>query len=194
MSDVPESPEAFFTEYVPARFEDMKEQLAGHTSAGSIVFHVGDQAWHFRLAEGELEQGEGMTDAAILQVTVEEDDFEPIMVEGARMQDGDNAVPENEVMAFRAVTIAAEKANIVRGVKGTVAFSIDDDGETRHLSITPGTQERNSETPDCKLELLMSDFIEMQTGKANPMQLTMSGKMKIVGNPQIPMALSTVFA
>jgi putative sterol carrier protein len=194
MSDVPESPKEFFTEYVPARFEDMKDQLEGHTSAGSIVFHVGDEAWHFRLSGGELELGEGMTDDAILQVTVGADDFESIMVEGARMQEGDDAAPENEVMAFRAVTIAAEKANLVRNVKGNVAFHINDDGEVRQLTITPGVQERNAETPDCKLELLMSDFIEMQTGKANPMQLTMSGKMKIVGNPQIPMALSAVFS
>lgn len=193
MPDVPESPKEFFTEYVPARFEEMKEQLAGHTSAGSIVFHVGDQAWNFRLSEGELEMGEGMTDDAILQVTVHDDDFESIMVEGARMQEGDNAAPENEVMAFRAVTIAADKAEIVRKVQGTVAFHINDDGEIRQLTITPGTQVRK-DTPDCKLELRMSDFIEMQTGKANPMQLTMSGKMKIVGNPQIPMALSAVFS
>ncbi len=40
----------------------------------------------------------------------------------------------------------------------------------------------------------MNDFIDMQTGKQNPMQLAMGGKMKIVGNAQIPMALSGVFA
>ena len=39
----------------------------------------------------------------------------------------------------------------------------------------------------------MSDFRDMQTGKVQPMQLFMQQKMKMVGNAQIPMALSTVF-
>lgn len=194
MAHVPESPHAFFTEYVPSRFSKLKDQLSGQSSSGSLVFHVGDDAWHFRLNDGELESGAGMTPDAIMQVTIAEEDFESIVVEGARMQEGEAGVPEKEVMAFRAVTIAEDKANLVRQVKGTVAFQITDDGDVRRLSITPGTQDRNTETPDCKLELQMSDFIDMQTGKTNPMQLTMSGKMKIVGNPQIPMALSAVFS
>jgi putative sterol carrier protein len=40
----------------------------------------------------------------------------------------------------------------------------------------------------------MSDFMDMQTGKQNPMQLAMAGRIRIIGNAQIPMALSGVFA
>jgi putative sterol carrier protein len=40
----------------------------------------------------------------------------------------------------------------------------------------------------------MSDFIDMQTGKRNPVELAMAGKVRIIGNAQIPLALSSVFA
>jgi len=39
----------------------------------------------------------------------------------------------------------------------------------------------------------MGDFMDMQTGKLNPMQLALSGRIRILGNAQIPMALSGVF-
>jgi putative sterol carrier protein len=191
---VPETPKEFFTEYVPARFQSVKEGLAGKTSSGSMVFRVpGAGEWSLRLENGELVVKEGIEDDVIVQVTVSQDDFKPILVQGAVMQEGETVRPEQQVMAFKALTVDRERAKLVQNINGTVAFVIDDDGKQHQLAITPGKHVPKLDAPDCRLECKMSDFIDMQTGKQNPMQLAMSGKIKIVGNAQIPMALSSVF-
>jgi hypothetical protein len=194
MSDVPETPKEFFTQYIPSRFEVFKAGLEGKTSTGSMVFRVvGVGEWSLRLNAGTLEISDGMSDDTIIQVSVSSDDFGPIFVHAAVLQEGQTVKPEQQVMAFKALTIDAERAKLVRGIAGTVAFVIEADGKTHKLGITPGTGEPKLDQPDCRLECKMNDFVDMQTGKQNPMQLAMSGKIRIVGNAQIPMALSGVF-
>jgi putative sterol carrier protein len=172
----------------------VKQALAGKTSAGSMVFRVaGAGEWSLRLANGELSVVDGMQDDVIIQVTVSQDDFKPIFVQGAVLQEGEPIRPEQQVMAFKALTADSERVKLVKNIAGTVAFVIDDQGKQHKLAITPGKGEPKLDNPDCRLECKMSDFIDMQTGKQNPMQLAMGGKIRIVGNAQIPMALSGVF-
>ncbi|MEZ4223557.1 MAG: SCP2 sterol-binding domain-containing protein [Polyangiaceae bacterium] len=194
MSDVPDSPEAFFTQYIPARFDSVKGGLAGKTSNGSMTFRVlGAGEWSLRIKDGELVVTSGMADDVVLQVTANQADFGPIFVQGAVQQEGAPIGAEQQVLAFKVLTVDAERIKLVKGIVGSVAFVIDSDGTTHHLAITPGTQTPKLDDAECRLEVKMNDFMEMQTGKQNPMQLAMSGKIKIVGNAQIPMALSGVF-
>lgn len=192
---VPESPKEFFTAYLPARFDKVKGALAGKSSSGSMCFRVtGAGEWTFRLNDGELVISDGMSDDVIVQVTVSEADFGKIFVQAAQQQGDELIKPDQQVMAFKALTIDAERAKLVRSVNGTVTFSVNEGGTVRSLSVTPGAAVPKLDAPDCKLECLMSDFMDMQTGKLQPIQLAMSGKLKIIGNAQIPMALSGVFA
>jgi hypothetical protein len=194
MTDVPDSPKEFFTQFLPSRFEALKAGLAGKSSSGSMVFRVqGAGEWSMRLKDGEIEVSEGMHDDVIIQVTVSSEDFKPIFVQGAIMQGDAEIKPEQQVLAFKALTVDAERVKLVQNIAGTVAFVVDAGGATHRLAITPGKAEPKIDAPDCRLECKMSDFMDMQTGKQNPMQLAMGGKIKIVGNAQIPMALSGVF-
>jgi putative sterol carrier protein len=194
MTDVPESPKEFFSQYLPSKFESLKAGLAGKSSNGSMVFRVqGAGEWTMRLNNGELEVSEGMQDDVIIQVTCNPEDFKPIFVQGAAMQGDVELKPEQQVMAFKALTVDAERVKLVKNIVGTVSFVVDAGGATHKLAITPGNAAPKLDAPDCKLECKMNDFMDMQTGKQNPMQLAMAGKIKIVGNAQIPMALSGVF-
>ncbi len=194
MSEVPETPKEFFTQYIPKRFETVKQGLAGKTSAGSMVFRiVGEGEWTLRLETGELRVSDGMADDVVIQVTATRDDFVPIFVRGAELQEGEPIKAEQQVMAFKVLTVDAERIKLVKGITGNVAFVIDDGDKTHKLVITPGAGEPKLDAPDCRLECKMNDFMDMQTGKQNPMQLAMAGRIKIVGNAQIPMALSGVF-
>ena len=194
MTDVPDSPKEFFTQFLPSRFEALKAGLAGKSSSGSMVFRVqGAGEWSMRLKDGEIEVSEGMHDDVIIQVTVSSEDFKPIFVQGAIMQGDAEIKPEQQVLAFKALTVDAGRVKLVQNIAGTVAFVVDAGGATHRLAITPGKAEPKIDAPDCRLECKMSDFMDMQTGKQNPMQLAMGGKIKIVGNAQIPMALSGVF-
>jgi putative sterol carrier protein len=195
MTDVPESPKEFFSQYIPSRFELFKSGLAGKSSNGSMVFRVVDVGeWSLRLTNGELSVTDGMLDDVIIQVTVKKDDFQPIFVQGAVMQEGQPVKAEQQVMAFKALTADAERVKLVKNIQGSVAFVIDAGDKKHTIAITPGKAQFKLDDAECKLETKMNDFIDMQTGKANPMQLAMGGKMKIVGNAQIPMALSGIFA
>ncbi len=194
MSDIPDSPEAFFTEYIPARFETVKEGLAGKSSNGCMTFRIIDVGeWSMRIKDGELIVSPGMADDVVLQVTAAEADFASIFVQGAIQQEGAPIGAEHQVLAFKVLSVDEERVKLVKGIVGSVAFVIDSDGTTHHLAVTPGAQEPKLGDAECRLEVKMNDFMEMQTGAQNPMQLAMSGRIKIVGNAQIPMALSGVF-
>jgi putative sterol carrier protein len=193
MKLIPETPSDFFLKYAPERFELVKAGVAGKSSAGCLTFRVGASAWSLRVQSGELEVAEGAADDVILQVTVPERDFKPVVVRGAELQEREPLSAEQQLLAFKVLTVDAERAALVRSVRGSMAFIITDAGASHKLVITPGGREPNIDQPECRLECLMSDFMDMQTGKLNPMQLAMSGRIRILGNAQIPMALSGVF-
>lgn len=194
MSDVPESPSDFFKSYIPARVAASQNRLAGKTSAGAMTFRVLDAGeWSLRIKEGVLEIEEGMSDDVLLQLSVRGADFGPIFVEAARSH-ASTPSPEHELFAFKALSTPPERAKLVRAILGTMAFVIQDGDTSRTLAVTPGSQAPKVDAPDCRLECTMIDFQDMQSGKTQPIQLVMGGKMKMVGNAQIAMALSGVFA
>jgi putative sterol carrier protein len=194
MSSVPESPDPFFREYIPKRFEGVKAGLAGKTSAGAMTFRVLDVGeWSLRLKNGELEVSVGPAEDVVLQVSVSAEDFKPIFVHGAELQEGEPLRPDQQILAFKVLTVDAERVKLVKSVPGNVAFVVRDGDRAHRVVVTPGSGAANLETPDCRLECLMSDFMDLQTGKRNPMELAMAGKIRIIGNAQLPIALSSVF-
>jgi len=191
---IPNTPKEFFCEYVPERFSELAPDFSAVSSNGSMVFRLlGGEEFSYRLTDGRLELEAGMQEDVILQVSLSPEDFNPVLVRSAEAQEGRKISAEHRIMAFKALTADAQKTSLVRGIRGTVAFVVQDGGATHRIYVTPGPSEPNTESPDCRLECSMTDFLEMQMGSSNPMQLAMSGKIRIVGNAQIPMALSSVF-
>ncbi len=194
MVDVPESPVEFFTEFVPARFAPLEASVAGKSSAGCMVFSVtGVGDWSLRLRDGKLVVNDGVADDVIIRVTMAEADFGPIVVSGARLQGDEVPDVQKQVLAFKALTIDEQLADAVRKIVGNVAFVVTDAGEARRITMTPGSAEPNVESPECRLECTMDDFVDMTAGRQQAVQLAMSGKIKMSGNLQIAMALSAVF-
>jgi hypothetical protein len=195
MSNVPDSPRDFFTSYLPSRVEAVKSSLAGKTSAGAMTFrlHGGGGIFSLRLTAGALEVTEAEAPDVIVQITVSEADFGPLFVEGARRQETETPNPARQVLAFKALTADPERIKLVKNVPGSLAFVIRDGDAVRKTVLTPGAQAVKYDDPECRLETTMADFLEMESGKQQPIQLVMAGRVKIVGNAQIPMALSAVF-
>jgi putative sterol carrier protein len=194
MSDVPETAREFFTEYVPRRYETVKAALAGKSSIGCLTFRVVDEGeWSLRIAHGELVIEPGMAKDVILQISVSRADFKPVFVRGAELQESEPIRPEAQMLAFKVLTVDAERIKLVNSVTGTIAFVMAAGELTHRLFVTPGKHSVNLESPECRLECHIGDFMDMQTGKQNPMQLVMAGRIRILGNAQIPMALSSVF-
>lgn len=192
MTSVPETPEAFFGSYVPATFARVAEPLRGVTSSGAVVFRVGEhEPFTFRLAEGQISAARGMADDALVQVTMAEDDFQPILVRGAEQLEQSQSAPEKKLAAFRALLIDAERASLIRSVQGSLAVELQDT-RTHRLVLTPGTRPPSA-AAECTVRCALSDFWAMQRGEANPFELMMNGKIQISGDAQIVMALSSLF-
>jgi hypothetical protein len=193
MSDVPSSPEAFFTSYIPARFTE----LAGFehaTSQGSVVFTVaGAGQWAFRLAGGKLLVESGARPDAIVGITIPAASFVPLVVAGAERLAGQTLPPEKQLLAFRALTLDAERAALIRSVAGSVAFAVVDGASTHRVYVTPGVGTPNLAQPECEISCEADAFWGLQSGSNNPIELLMSGKLRIAGDAQIPMALSSLF-
>ncbi|HMJ12105.1 MAG TPA: hypothetical protein VK524_11860, partial [Polyangiaceae bacterium] len=128
MTVVPETPHDFFTKYVPARFEAVKAGVAGQSSVGSLTFRVGDSEWSMRLRGGELAVSPGMTEDVVLQVTVPQRDFKAVVVRGAELQEQEPLNAQQQLLAFKVLTIDAERASMVKSVRGSLAFVISEAG------------------------------------------------------------------
>ncbi len=193
MNDVPSDPVRFLTEFLPGQFEAMKDTFVGKSSVGSMAFRVVDGGdWSMRLSDGAISVSEGVADDVIIQISIPVDDFYEVMIAGLEEQGEAGLSPETRLMAFKALFLDETQAGAVRNIKGSIAFSITDGGVTRRLIITPGDRQPNLDNPECRLECQMSDYLQLQAGKALPMQLAMSGKLRIVGDATLSIALNAV--
>jgi len=193
MSDVPVSPEPFFTQYIPARFSGLPgfERVS---SEGSAVFAVPDVGvWAFRLRNGTLGCEPGVPSDAVARITIPQASFEPIVVRGTERMAGLALAPDKQMLAFKALTLDPERVAQIRSVVGSVCFAVLDGATTHRVYVTPGSAEPNLSKPECEISCEAEAFWGLQTGAQNPIELLMSGKIKISGDAQIPMALSSLF-
>lgn len=189
--EVPDEPGAFFEGYLPARFEALRELVPRKTSIGSVTARVVDAGeWSLRLREGDLEISRGMEDDVVLQLTIPAVDFAPLVVESARRA-ANAAVTSQGIL--RALSVDAETARLVRHVPGSVLLAVRDADRVRQLLLSPGRRIADLDMPDCTIACEQADFIAMQTGQQQPMQLFTAGKLRLTGNVQIALALAGLF-
>ncbi|HEX3774454.1 MAG TPA: SCP2 sterol-binding domain-containing protein [Polyangiaceae bacterium] len=193
MSSVPSSPDAFFSNYIPARFAELHgfEQAS---SAGSVLFVVpGEGQWAYRLERGKLSIAPSAGADNIVTITIPSESFAPIVVFAAERLAGEPLSAERQLLAFRALTLDAERAALIRVVTGTIAFSVVEGNTAHNLYVTPGSGKPNLAQPECEIACEADAFWGLQSGAQNPFELLMSGKLRISGDAQIPMALSSLF-
>jgi len=190
---VPSSPESYFTQYIPERFSGLPgfERVS---SLGSVLFAMpGVGLWSFQLREGRLLCTLGIESDSVVRITIPQESFEPIVVRGTERLAGLSLSPEKEMLAFRALTLDAERLAQIRSVTGSVSFAVLDGQSSHRVYVTPGSGEPNLARPECEISCEAEAFWGLQTGAQNPIELLMSGKIKISGEAQIAMALSSLF-
>jgi len=192
VTSVPTDPDTFFDSYVRQSLSRIQSQLQGVSSPGAVVFRVGErEPVALRLTRGELEVSRETPADTLLGVTVDEADFEPILVRGAEALEASLGASDRQLAVFRALTLDAERAASIRAVPGSLAVELT--GERTHrLVLTPGSR-TPSAAAECTVRSALSDFWAMQRGQANPFELMMNGKIQISGDAQIVMVLSSLF-
>lgn len=190
---VPQDPEQFFRSYVPALFEPLRGRFGGSDSPGAIVFHVGVRPpLALRITGGSLVSEVGVPPDTIVRATLTEPDFVPILVHGAELLAEQGADPDRQLAVLKALMLDRERVDLIRGVRGSVAFVLLAPPSEHRVILTPGTEAPNVEATECTVRCALTDFLAMQRGNANPFELMMNGKIQISGDAQIPMALSSL--
>jgi hypothetical protein len=190
---IPSSPESFFGQYIPERFSGLPgfEQVS---SLASVVFAVPEVgSWSFRLRAGQLACEPGLSSDTVVRITIPQSSFEPIVVRGTERLAGLALSPEKQMLAFRALTLDAARVAQIKSVVGSVSFAVLDGTSNHRVYVTPGSAEPNLVRPECEISCESEAFWGLQTGTQNPIELLMSGKIKIAGEAQIAMALSSLF-
>ena len=193
MSDSASDPREFIEEVLVARAAHLSDRLAGRTSLGSVVLSVPSRGqWSLRIVEGRLEVTRGLDDDALLQVTVLEEDFGPLVAASLeRTPDAEQSMASG---ALKALSLDARTARGLRHMPGSVAFVVEDGAVRRRVLVSPGLRAADMDAPDCTVTCTMDDYIAMQTGSAQPMQLFADGRLRLTGNVQLALALSGLLA
>ena len=194
MSRVPAAPEAFFTEYLPARVALLAPVLGQRSSPGSVLFDIdGAGRWWLKLDAGRLEVASAELPGHLLTIALRAADFERVIAAGAELV-GEGLPPERQIIAARMLTLDAERANLVRGVGGSLALVLADGAVTRRLLLAPAGVPIDIDRPSCDVSCTLEDFWKLQSGEANAFELLMDGRVRFGGDAQIAMALSGIFA
>src|SRR6187402_3691367 len=120
---IPSSPETFFSQYFPERFSGLPgfEQVS---SVGSVAFAVPEiGVWAFRMRVGQLLCELGLPSDPVVRITIPQASFEPIVVRGTERMAGLELAPEKQMLAFRALTLDAERVAQIKSVVGSVSFA-----------------------------------------------------------------------
>jgi hypothetical protein len=193
MVAVPNDPSEFFQDWLPRHFAAASAGFGAVSSPGAVAFRIGERApLSVRLVAGQIVTAPGVPADCIVQVALDDRDFAPILVRGAELLTS-SAGGEGQLAVLKALTLDAERAELIRGVPGSVAFALAAPEGEHRVVLTPGAAARDPKAAvECVVRCQLADFLAMQRGEVNPFELMMNGKIQITGDAQIPMALSSL--
>jgi hypothetical protein len=192
LRDVPVDPQVFIEQYLPAQVDALAAS-ADLSSVGAVVVRVLDVGtWSLRLAAGRLEVCPGVEDDALLQITLSGADFEALVVEALRRVPDDGRPVGRR--GLRALTLDPTTARGLWRLPGSVRFVVTDGDVARTVLLTPGLAPVDTGRADCEVTCRMEDYLALQVGATDPMQLFASGRLRLSGHVQLALALSGIFA
>jgi putative sterol carrier protein len=107
-----------------------------------------------------------------------------------------NNAPTDEVSAiFDSIKqrVREQGTGLVNQIKGVYLFKVEDQNWTVDLKNGSGSvANTTTNSPDITISMKKEDFIEVFSGRANPQQAFMQGKLKVTGNMSLAMKLSLI--
>lgn len=214
---VPEPPERFFEEFLPAIVSELG---AGPAAAGAAVGQpglasgrrrgapsnagigvrvVGVGQWTLRLSERSLRVSAGIAEDVALQISLRAEDFEPLVVAPMRraLAARDGSGEGSELVArslwARLGRFDEETVELLRQQQGRILVRIDDAGTSRNVALTPGRLDASLESAECTIDCPLSALLELQEKRKNPLDLFYEGQIRIGGDAQIALAIAGLF-
>jgi hypothetical protein len=212
---VPELPEPFLVEFLPAVVSQLgaaapaeagmgagrpsvrRRGVPSSAGIGVRVVDVGE--WTLRTAERVLRASAGIADDVALQISLPAQDFTPLIVEPTRRalaaHDGSGAGSEllARTLWARFGRFDEEAAELLRQQQGRILVRIEDAGTLRRVALTPGLLAYSLETAECTVDCSLAALLELQEKRKNPLDLFYEGRIRIAGDAQIALALAGLF-
>lgn len=189
-SSIPRSPREFFTEVVPKVFADVVEDLV--ESPGWLAFEVLDSGeWSFNVSDSTLHVFDGIHEETLIRVTIDISDWEHL---SGRLINTDTH--DMAGFAERAARMFAspQATAVLSSTTGTAKFVMTSDSGDHWMAITFGGVEPSIDEP--RVGLTMPDDVGelLLSGKANPQELFMSGKMRVTGDMMLLLQLAPLMS
>ena len=211
---VPEAPERFFVEFLPAFVAELgaaspaaasggrapsDEARRGRrapANAGVVARVVGAGEWTLRFTERALGVSPGVAQDAALQLSLRAEDFGPLVLEPLRA--ALTAPSESGALAARSFwtrlgRFDEETVDLLRRQEGRILVRVDDAGTSRNVALTPGLQPYSLEQAECSIDCPLSALREVQARRKNPLDLFYEGQIRITGDAQIALAMAGLF-
>jgi len=204
---LPDEPGRLLTEFLPQFFARLAapEGAAGalrppaHRApapVGIVLRVVGAGEWTLRIVGTELVVLPGAGEDAALQISLSARDWEPLVVtplSRALEQQAGAAAPARGTIWARLGRWDAETVDLLRRQPGGVLVRVDDAGTARNVALTPGSQQHSLETAACIIDCALSDLLELQAKRKNPLDLFYAGQIRISGDAQVALAMAGLF-
>jgi hypothetical protein len=197
---VPEAPERFLVEFLPAVVADLgapTSRSAG-ASAGIAVRVVDVGQWTLRSSAQVLRVSAGVDEDVALQISLRAADFTPLVVEPVRRalallrDDGARELWARRVWT-RLGRFDAEMADLLRRQTGRILLRVDDAGTARHVALTPGLVPFSFDSAECSIECSLEALYSLQEEGKSPFDLFGAGEIRISGDAQIALAMAGAF-
>jgi SCP-2 sterol transfer family protein len=209
---VPETPERFFTEFLPAFIESSRSAPGASTSdagwrarravssAGVGVRVVGVGEWTLRVSEQALVVSPGVAADVALQLSLRGEDFTTLVVEpmqralaAAQASSASESALAARSFWARLGRFDEETVQLLRQQEGRILVRVDDAGRSRNVALTPGLQQWSLDAAECQIDCDLSSLRELQDKQKNPLDLFYEGQIRISGDAQIALALAGLF-
>jgi hypothetical protein len=215
---VPESPERFLVEFLPAFVADLgvpspsdppsarssetdaRRGRRGPSSAGVALRVVDVGEWTLRLSERALGVSPGVADDVALQLSLRVADFTPLVIEPVRRalaepRAGDPGARQLWARGLwtRLGRFDEETADLLRRQEGRILVRVADAGSVRKLALTPGLQPYSLDDAECCIDCELEALQSLQERRKNPLDLFYEGRIRISGDAQIALAMAGLF-
>jgi hypothetical protein len=179
---------------------------------------VGAGEWTLSIVDRRLVVDAGISPDVALQVSLENRDFEALVLTPVRRAVelaadrpstgspalGSSAASGNATSGAPAANTTAslwsrlgrwdeETVELLRRQTGGILLRVDDAGISRRIALTPGVEPYSLESAECIIDCSLADLARVQTRRANPLDLFYAGQIRISGDAQIALAMAGLF-
>jgi hypothetical protein len=185
----PQTVAEFVEQFLPEQYVRLCEQGGPALSQARFGLNVvGAGQWSLIAGGQQLEIQRNLTADRVLTASVTADDFERLAL--------GEALSEERPPLFigqRMLRVDTQTLTLVKNVPGSILVRIADQGTQRRVLLTPGDRAIDFENAECAVECDHVDLIAVRSGQVPPLELFLAGKLRVLGDAQLALALGGLF-